>query len=703
MNFLRQLKFLTPILIGCIVFYVIGGYIVLDPSRVGWLFSDDDPVQHYLGWSFFQKSPWGIPIGVNPNYGLDISSSIIYSDSIPLLAILFKIFSNYLPNTFQYFGIWMLLCFILQSWFAWILLGIVSKDWIIRISAITLFLFSPIMLNRIGAHAALSGHFLILAAIYLYFSKNQKNRIFLWTSLISIAALVHFYLLVMVLCIWITSLIDLKLNKTVFSFYAVFKEIFFITTLLLFIMWLSGYFIIGLGFASGSWGYGTWAMNIFSIFNGKGWSYLLSPIPGVTAHQDRYQYPGIGSLILMAIALGAIIRDLFNTRKLSINIFSCYPALILMVLFLFFFAVSNFINIGPIHFQFKLPNFLLVVGNSLRASDRLFWPVIYLLIVISAFIVIKNYSKSLTRMILVVCCIFQIIDTSDGWIKLHQNLESQPFEAPHSILINKFWNGAPTQYKKLVLVPYKNAPENWQIFSPYAVNNNLATNAAYLARVDEGNLQRAREALNIGTINPDTFYVITEPQLRFMLANLDFTKDLLAKIDGFNVLAPGWKACKKCQQVDEKLELKIFAPQTILNELIYFGFKSAASKSYLLTGWSSIVEDWGVWSNGKLSQLFLPLPEGMKKQQLELITRAFIANNIHQQEVEIWANGIFQKKVFLDRAEENHIIVQIPEKAIMQNYLVLTFRYINPKRPKDIGMGDDDRLLGIGLVSAIFY
>ena len=172
MNFLRQLKFLTPILIGCIVFYVIGGYIVLDPSRVGWLFSDDDPLQHYLGWSFFQKSPWGIPIGVNPNYGLDISSSIIYSDSIPLLAILFKIFSNYLPNTFQYFGIWMLLCFILQSWFAWILLGIVSKDWIIRISAITLFLFSPIMLNRIGAHAALSGHFVILAAIYFYFSKN---------------------------------------------------------------------------------------------------------------------------------------------------------------------------------------------------------------------------------------------------------------------------------------------------------------------------------------------------------------------------------------------------------------------------------------------------------------------------------------------------------------------------------------------------
>ena len=687
---------------GCIAFIVFGGYIVLDPSRVGWLFADDDPLQHYLGWSFFQKSPWGIPIGVNPNYGLDISSSIVYSDSIPLLAILFKIFSSYLPNTFQYFGIWMLLCFILQGWFAWKLISLVSKDWIISVSTVSLFLFSPIMLNRIGVHAALSGHFLILGAIYLYFCKNENNRIFNWSILISIAALVHFYLLVMVICIWASSLIDLKLKKNVLSFYGLFKEIIIITILLLVVMWLSGYFVIGLLSAGGGWGYGTWAMNIFSIFNGKGWSYLLSPIPGVTAHQDRYQYPGIGSLILMAIALLTLLKDLFNSQKLNRNIFRSHPAIILMAIILMFFAISNFVNIGPIHYQFKLPNFLLAIGNSLRASDRLFWPVIYLLIITSAFIVIKNYSKYLARLILVGCCIFQIIDTSDGWIKLHKNLENQSFEAPHSILINKFWDGAPTQYKKLVLSPVKNAPENWQIFAHYALNNNIATNAAYLARVDEDNLQRARRDLNLGVVNPDTFYVITDPQVRFMLANLDFTKDLLAKIDGFNVLAPGWKACKNCQQVDEQLELKIFAPQTIANEPIYFGFKSVNSKSYLLAGWSSIIEDWGVWSNGKLSQLFLPLPEGMKKKQLELKLRAFIVKGINQ-EVEIWANGIFQKKILLDRAEQNRVIVQIPEKAIMQNYLVLTFRYINPKRPIDFGMGDDDRLLGIGLVSAIFY
>ena len=104
----------------------------------------------------------------------------------------------------------------------------------------------------------------------------------------------------------------------------------------------------------------------------------------------------------------------------------------------------------------------------------------------------------------------------------------------------------------------------------------------------------------------------------------------------------------------------------------------------------------------KIIPTFFTLTGRYEKKQLELKLRAFIVKGINQ-EVEIWANGIFQKKILLDRAEQNRVIVQIPEKAIMQNYLVLTFRYINPKRPIDFGMGDDDRLLGIGLVSAIFY
>ena len=91
-------------LIGAIVFILIYGVKVLDVTRTEWLYRGGDLQQHYYGWEFFRKSEWTFPIGnfntlSYPNY-----ASIIFTDSIPLFAVIFKIFSGILPQTFQYFG-----------------------------------------------------------------------------------------------------------------------------------------------------------------------------------------------------------------------------------------------------------------------------------------------------------------------------------------------------------------------------------------------------------------------------------------------------------------------------------------------------------------------------------------------------------------------------------------------------------------------
>ena len=62
-------------------------------------------------WTFFKEDFWHFPIGSNPNYGLDVANSIIFTDSIPVLAFFFKIFSFALPENFQYFSFWIFLCF----------------------------------------------------------------------------------------------------------------------------------------------------------------------------------------------------------------------------------------------------------------------------------------------------------------------------------------------------------------------------------------------------------------------------------------------------------------------------------------------------------------------------------------------------------------------------------------------------------------
>ena len=77
-------KWWAPILIGVTGFILVVGPNVMHPKNINWLLTDFDMTLEYLGWAFYRHSPWSSPIGLNPNFGLDISSSIIYSNSLPI-------------------------------------------------------------------------------------------------------------------------------------------------------------------------------------------------------------------------------------------------------------------------------------------------------------------------------------------------------------------------------------------------------------------------------------------------------------------------------------------------------------------------------------------------------------------------------------------------------------------------------------------
>jgi len=117
-----------PVILGISAFLLIVGPRVLDPEYLGWLEIDNDPLMGYMGWSFYRFSGWNFPLGLNPKYGLDVASSIVYSDSVTLLALLLKPFSNVLPYSFQYFGWWTLICFLLQGYFGWLLASLFNLN-----------------------------------------------------------------------------------------------------------------------------------------------------------------------------------------------------------------------------------------------------------------------------------------------------------------------------------------------------------------------------------------------------------------------------------------------------------------------------------------------------------------------------------------------------------------------------------------------
>ena len=198
------------LLIGLSVFVYVTGGRILNPTSRDWLMVGDSAT-HYMGWEFFRHTSllqW--PLGLNPKLGLDISSSVAFTDSIPLAAFIFKPFNSLLPATFQYLGLWILICFVLQTYLAARLLSHFLTDQI-QIALGSVFIaLSPVLIYRLVhdgyGHIALVSHFLILGALNLYFTKPLKSL--WWALLFTSTILIQAYFIPMVAAIWIAKLVQ---------------------------------------------------------------------------------------------------------------------------------------------------------------------------------------------------------------------------------------------------------------------------------------------------------------------------------------------------------------------------------------------------------------------------------------------------------------------------------------------------------------
>ena len=161
-----------------------------NPINLKWLNSGDLST-YQLGWQYFREDTWRFPIGLNPNYGINSDSNIVYSDSIPLFAIIFKIFNFFLPNNFQYFSIWILLCLYLQVFFAYKIIFSETKNNLFSIVGSLFFLFASILIHRSGIHLSLLAHWLILSGIYIEISNHKKKNLFRLINLV-LSVSIHF-------------------------------------------------------------------------------------------------------------------------------------------------------------------------------------------------------------------------------------------------------------------------------------------------------------------------------------------------------------------------------------------------------------------------------------------------------------------------------------------------------------------------------
>lgn len=686
------------IIAGFSAFLMVVGPRALHPSNISWL-NKGDPATHYLGWLFYRHSEWSLPIGLNKNYGIEISSAILFSDSNPLLAVLFKPFSQFLPDTFQYFGIWLLICFVLQAWYAFKFIELFTTNPLVVSPAACYFIFSPPMIWRLHGHLSLAGHFLILASLYFALHPSPKQRIFKWAILLVVSSFTHAYILAMVSFIWIADIVD-RLIKNILPFKCATREFSIVIVVTSFACWQAGYFSIGDGVAAD--GYGLYRMNLLSIFDPSGWSYALPDIPEASGDYEGFNFLGLGMIFLGICSL----PSLLNSKTGIVSSVIKRPILLAALLGLTAFAVSNKLGISSASFELELPDLLMRAANIFRASGRMFWPVFYMIFFTIIFLITRGYNNRSTIILLWLGLVIQIVDTSKGWLTIRSELMTKPSSVWQTKMVDPFWNEAASKYRKVRWMIPTNHSTSWKEVASYAGTHNLATDAVYLARVGKENLrtaqQKAKTTLQSGVFDSDSLYILEKGLLRQVAMNLDIENNLLAKIDGFTVLAPGWKKCTTCSEVFKEVKISDLLPLPLkAGDRLLFS-KNQSGLRFLGEGWSK-AEDWGIWSDGTDATLALSfVTERISKILVE--ANPLLSLTHPKQEVEIKINGIPTNSVTLTTNSGGRFEIEIPEETRQQlkhngHKLKLQFHFLDAARPVDIGINSDTRKLSIGLVA----
>ena len=247
---------------------------------------------------------------------------------------------------------------------------------------------------------------------------------------------------------------------------------------------------------------------------------------------------------------------------------------------------------------------------------------------------------------------------------------------------------------------------DWRIFGRFASENNMNTNAIFLARYDKKTLDSSNQKL-IGTIisgyfREDSIYIIKDEEINPVLCSLlENKKTLFAKIDGINVVAPNFMEKVGHLQLNNIDILSFNTSTPLIGEGISFSKSGALDNKFKLCGGWNNPENWGVWSQGGSAKIYLPLPANAPKT-LELNVNAFVNANYPSQNLTLDLNNQFYSEIQLSKSQNNLIQIKIPSDALKKRYLILGFKLLNPTSPKKLGIGPDDREISIGLVSAKF-
>jgi len=514
---------------------------VLDPTRIHWTLADDWG-QHVLGWQAWRHTPLAWPFNheflLAPPAGL----SLLYTDSNPPMAFLFRLLSPLLPPDVQYLGLWFLACLILQVLFAWLLVRRHAPGPWAAMAGALLLCALPTLYNRMN-HDTLMAHWLILAGLYIYLEwRGRRTRWLAWSALLGFAGLLHPYLLVMVTAIWAGDVWRAakpfwQADDIKGAWHAL-PQCALPQCALPVCAAIAGLAIAGAfggGQSPGADGFGIYSMGLDAPFNPglPAFSALIKAHAGDEGQMSEgFQYLGAGLLFLLACAL-----VLYALDRPAPGLAERIRPLFVPLLVLFLLALSCRIQFyDHVIFRVSIPDPVKPLFSVVRASGRFFWPIAYLL-VWTALIVIFASPRRWTIRILPLALLIQAADLH-GFARYERERTREADTAANFVLTPApQWDALIRAARRVDIYPPQPHIDD-RLFYEIAwrsVSANVPVNTMYAARPSLSQMaldETGRQAVMAGRIDPERLYVLLNP------CNIPAAAERMRELDGVWIIPP---------------------------------------------------------------------------------------------------------------------------------------------------------------------
>jgi hypothetical protein len=536
--------FILGALLGLGFFAIAYDLRLLDPTFTDWLLVGEDLKQHFLGWEFYRHEPWTFPLGAIDQLAYPFGISLTYMDSVPLFAIPAKIFAPVLPENFQYFGAWGLLCYMLQGGIAAMIMRRWTKNPLIILLVAAVFVVSPIMMARMFVHTALAGHWIILLAVWAMIERDKiaavKKQVIVWSSLFVLAVLVHPYFLPMVALPFAVSLILLHKEWLGSLLKAAVPPL-----VGLVVFWAIGGFAVGTD-DSGGGGLGNYQLNFTSLFNPLDWSAFVPTLHKFTG--ESLNYLGLGVILLLPVVLFIAAKKYDTVAKLKVLIRKMTLRHLLVVLVfvgLTLAAMSPRVFLGTrLLLEIDLPHKIESLWGVFQASARLFWVIYYLIILGVLVCVIKSFGRKSQVVLVAFLAVFigiQLVDVqkshrAEGMRHLFNTYSVSDFTYT-SPLKSPRWAVLAKERQHIV---YLDAIDNKEFFAlaDIAAKHKMSMNTGYFARSPHEDIL-AYQNEQIGKLLDDTadletnLYITKRKELVATLKKHGYVSE---KLNGFYVV-----------------------------------------------------------------------------------------------------------------------------------------------------------------------